>query len=274
MLRLTRRAAMVALSAFALTACGQAGGENDGATDTPAGSSDPAIVQDIILGDANAPVTMIEYASWTCPACLDFDQNVMPMIKSDYIDTGKVRFVFREFPTPPANISVAGFAVARCAGNDKYYDVISELFDRQAGILTLARQGGQVKEALMQVAENHGLSGEEAFDACLADESIIRAISTSVERGDASGVNATPTLFVNGERLEGYDWRYPEGMKAELDAALGIEPEAPAETAPETEEEMTQEANELIDEIIDLEAERDELLRKADAADAAEAAED
>lgn len=272
MLRLTRRVALAALSAFALSACGQAGSENDGAASTPADGGDTAIVQDIILGNPDAPVTMIEYASWTCPACLNFDQTVMPMIKTDYIETGKVRYVFREFPTPPANIAVAGFAVARCTGDDKYYDVIDELFERQAGILTLARQGGQVKQALMQVAENHGISGEAAFDACLADETIIRAISTSVSRGDASGVDSTPTVFINGERLEGYDWRYPEGMKTLLDAALGIEPVAPAEDASLSEDETVEKASELIDDIAKLEAERDELLRKAEAADAAEAA--
>lgn len=278
MLRLTRRVALAALSAFALSACGQAGSEDDGAASTPSEGGETAIVQDIILGDPDAPVTMIEYASWTCPACLNFDQTVMPMVKADYIETGKVRFVFREFPTPPQNIAVAGFAVARCAGDDKYYDVIDELFERQAGILTLARQGGQVKAALMQVAENHGLSGEEAFDNCLADEAVIRAISTSVSRGDASGVDSTPTVFINGERLEGYDWRYPEGMKTLLDAALGIEPEAPAEEAPLaedaslSEDEKMDKAIELIDDIAKLEAERDELLRKAEAAEAAEAA--
>lgn len=269
MLRLTRRVALAALSAFALSACGQAGSENDGAASTPAEGGDTAIIQDIILGNPDASVTMIEYASWTCPACLNFDQTVMPMVKTDYIETGKVRYVFREFPTAPQNISVAGFAVARCAGDDKYYGVIDELFERQAGILTLARQGGQVKQALMQVAENHGISGEAAFDACLADETIIRAISTSVSRGDASGVDSTPTVFINGERLEGYDWRYPEGMKTLLDAALGIEPEAPAEDASLSEDETVEKASELIDDIAKLEAERDELLRKAEAAEAA-----
>ena len=90
-----------------------------------------------------------------------------------------------------------------------------------------------MKSALMQIAENHGISGEEAFDACLQDGDIRRAISTAVGRGDASGVTSTPTVFVNGEVLEGYDWRYPEGMRLVLDEALGVSPasDAPAEDA-------------------------------------------
>ncbi len=223
MLRFTRRTTIAALAGIALSACNQAGGEDVSSPATPTGGNESAAVEDIILGDPNAPVTIVEYASWTCPACLNFNQTVMPMIKTEYVDTGKVRFVFREFPTPPVNIAVAGFAVARCAGEDKYYDVIQELFERQPAILTMARQGDQVKAALEQIAENHGISGEDAFNACLENSDIRRAISTSVARGDAKGVNSTPTVFINGEELEGTDWRFPEGMRALLDAKLGTD---------------------------------------------------
>ncbi len=234
MLRFTRRAAIGAVAALTLSACTPAGGGDNGTSPKPDTGSDAGngteIVQDMILGNPDASVTVIEYASWTCPACLDFDQRVMPMLKSEYIETGKIRFVFREFPTPPANISVAGFSLARCAGPDKYYEVVDELFARQPGILAMVRQGDQVKSALMQIAENHGIKGEEAFTACLEDSAIRRAIATSVGRADASGVNSTPTVFVNGTKLEGYDWRYPEGMRAVLDEALG---ETEAEPAPQ-----------------------------------------
>ena len=231
MIRMSRRFAVAGFAALALAACGQAGGEDNGGTSTGStGSIEGAALGDMMKGNADAIVEVIEYASWTCGACLDFDQRVMPVIQSDYIDTGKVKFIFREFPTAPANISVAGFAVARCAGEDKYFDVIDELFDRQPGILAIARQGDQVRAALAQVASNHGLD-EAAFDACLADQSVRRAIGEKIDMGDQKGVNSTPTLFVNGERLQGFDWRNPEGMRAVLDEALGIEPEA-AETAP------------------------------------------
>ena len=243
MTRFTRRTAIASLGFLALVACGPAGGDGD-KTPTTGGSGDSkAALEDNIRGDINAPITMIEYASWTCSHCLQFHRDVMPVIQSEYIDTGKVRFVFREFPTAPANISVAGFALARCAGPDKYYDVVDELFERQSGILSMARQGNQVRAALMQVAENHGISGEEAFDACLQNGDIRRAISTSIARADSVGVDSTPTVLVNGVMLPGYDWRYPEGMRAVLDAELAkvapaaVEDEAPAEPASDDTEE-------------------------------------
>ncbi|MEM9939004.1 MAG: thioredoxin domain-containing protein [Pseudomonadota bacterium] len=227
MLRFTRRATVALLSAFALSACGPSATSDAEQTSSPSettGSTSP----DMILGDADAPIEIIEYASWTCPACLQFERDVAPMIKSEYIETGKVRLVFRDFPTAPANIAVAGFALARCAGPDQYFDVLDELFDRQPGILALVRNGGQVKEALMQVGANHGIDSEEAFDTCMSDSSIRRAIATSIAQGDAQGVGTTPTVFIDGEKLEGFDWRTEAGMRAVLEAKF-------AETTPAAE---------------------------------------
>jgi protein-disulfide isomerase len=209
---------------FALAACGASG-------DDPDSASSDAALQEITLGEDDAPVTVLEYASWTCPACLQFHNDVVGNLKDDYIETGKVKYVFREFPTAPAQVSVAGFAVARCAGEDRYYDVLDELFSRQTAILSLARQGGQVKAALQQVASNNGINGAEEFDACLQDADIRRAIAASVTAGEDDGVNATPTVFVNGEQLEGYAWREWSGMEAILADALGEE--APGEEASE-----------------------------------------
>ena len=128
MLRFTRRGAVMAAAALALAACGSS---SDGGESTKPQSAGPMLqsrscLQDVIFGDPEAPVTLIEYASWTCPACLDFHSRIMPAIKADYIDTGKVRLVFREFPTAPANITVAGFALARCT-DENYYDMLDEL---------------------------------------------------------------------------------------------------------------------------------------------------
>ena len=226
MMRFTRRLAVTGLAAFALAACGSAGGEdNGGSTGGDSGSIAGAALGDMVKGSANAPVEVIEYASWTCPACLDFEQRVMPTIQNEYIDTGKVRFVFREFPTAPASISVAGFALARCAGEDKYFDVLDELFERQQGILAIARDGDQVRVALETIAGNHGISAGAEFEACLNSQEIRRAIGDKINLGESSGVGSTPTVFVNGELLIGFEWRNPEGMAAILDEALGVEPE-------------------------------------------------
>ncbi|MDJ0922743.1 MAG: thioredoxin domain-containing protein [Henriciella sp.] len=230
MLRFTRRSAVAALSALALTACGQSATTDAETISTPTDTAE-ASSPDMVLGSADAPVTMVEYASWTCPACLQFDNDVMPMVKSDYIETGKVKLVFREFPTAPENIAVAGFALARCAGPDQYFDVLDELFDRQPGILALVRNGGQVKEALMQVGANHGIETEAAFDACLNDTEIRRSMAAAIATGRDEGVSATPTIFINGAKLEGFDWRTADGMRAVLDEKLSET--SPADDAPE-----------------------------------------
>ncbi|MEE2878824.1 MAG: DsbA family protein [Pseudomonadota bacterium] len=222
---MSRRAVLIAGSLFAATACGAA----DNGSASGKASTDNAAVNEMVLGADDAPVTVIEYASWTCPACLQFQTEVVDNLKSEYVDTGKVKFVFREFPTAPANISVAGFAVARCAGEDQYFDVLNELFERQRGILSLAREGGQVKAALKQIASNHGITSDEEFEACLQDSGIRRAIAAAVSQGENDGVSATPTVLVNGETLPGYEWRRWDGMKAVLDEALGED--APVEPA-------------------------------------------
>lgn len=218
MIQLTRRAALAAFSIVALTACGTAD-TKDTQEGTP-GTSEIALT-DMTLGDADAPITIVEYASWTCPACLQFHNDVIPMLKADYVATGQVKFVFREFPTPPANISVAGFALARCAGEDRYYDAIDDLFAAQNNVLNLARSGGDIEGALRALASSYGIEGDN-FTDCLSNKDVTYAISESVMKGDSQGVNSTPTVFLNGEKLQGYDWRTADGMKALLDAELGV----------------------------------------------------
>lgn len=218
MLNYTRRLAMTGFAALALAACGGSG-SSDAPSGTDAGET-KLVLKDIVIGDPDAPVTMVEYASWTCGACLFFHNDVMPTVQRDYIDTGKVKFVFREFPTPPMDVSVAGFLLARCAGPGKNYDVIEELFSRQAAFLTLARNGGQVKEALLQVAENHGISGSDAYDACIADEDNKNAVSASIQAGRAKEVQATPTIYLNGVMLSNDARVSAVAFAAELDKAL------------------------------------------------------
>lgn len=216
MLRLTRRITLAAISALALGACGAA---DTGNAQTSSSGSGEIALTDITLGDADAPITMVEYASWTCPACLQFHTDVFPVLKSEYIETGKVQLVFREFPTPPANISVAGFALARCAGEDRYYDAIDDLFQAQSNIINLAQTGGDIEGALRSLASTYGIEGA-AFTDCLSNKDVTYAIGESVMKGDSQGVNSTPTVFINGEKLQGYEWRTADGMRALLDARL------------------------------------------------------
>ena len=218
MSRYTRRAAVAAFSMLALTACGAADTSN--AQESSSSPSGVALT-DMTLGADDAPLTVVEYASWTCPACLQFHNDVIPMLKADYVETGQVKFVFREFPTPPANVAVAGFALARCAGEDQFYNVIDDLFLAQTNVLNLARSGGDIEGALRSLASSYGIEGD-GFNECLANQDVTYAISESVMKGDSQGVNSTPTVFLNGEKLQGFEWRTAEGMKALLDEKLGI----------------------------------------------------
>ena len=220
MLSFTRRGTLFALSALALAACGGATDGDSTSASSGTNDSEGIVLQDIIFGDPDAPVTIVEYASWTCPACLDFHARIMPTVKADYVDTGKVKLVFREFPTAPANIAVAGFALARCAEDAEYYDILDELSMGQDAILTLARQGGPVVEALKQVGANHGIEGDEAFQACLDDQGNRDAIRASIAAARSKDVSVTPTLFLNGELMENSVRISVNTFTAALDEAL------------------------------------------------------
>ena len=152
---------------------------------------------DLALGDPDAPVTVIEYFSLTCPACRWFHQNIYDPLKRDYVDAGTVRFVARDFPLNlPA---VQATTLAHCAGRDRYFafiDVLFQTFDDWAG-------SRDYTEKLAQIGELGGVS-RERFDACLADKNLENSIFQSMASAQAEyDVSSTPTVIVNGERYEG-----------------------------------------------------------------------
>jgi protein-disulfide isomerase len=183
------------LLAFALaTACSP--GADDGAF-TPVAIH--PFLEDAVLGDANAPVTIVEYASTTCHGCYELHTTLMPEIKAAYVDTGKVKLVYRVLPTPPAEISMAGAAIARCAGKDRFHDVIADLFANQPKILQQAALGAGRNE-LVRIGMRHGLS-RDAVRTCIADRSI-REYTLKVARAAPAYVSHTPSLIVNGDYIE------------------------------------------------------------------------
>ncbi len=165
--------------------------------DKPAKDLDkPGTTGDIaVLGSMTAPVTVIEYASLTCPHCADFSVKTFPELKKRYIDTGKVRFIFREFPLDP--LAGAGFMLARCAGKDKFMDVVETLF---------AKQHDWVVKEPVQPLENlvkpYGFT-DDSFKACLHNQQVLAEMQAVAMRGMVFGVHATPTFFVNGKELIG-----------------------------------------------------------------------
>lgn len=216
MLTLSRRFAIMALSAAALVACGAAGGSGSSSGEGAATSVDSALGH--TLGQEDAPITIIEYASPTCPACKYFHETVKPVIEENYINTGKVKFVFREFPLN--EIDLAGYAIARCAGSDKYFDVLDDLFANQEGI-RYAAQNGVVKTTLGTIAQRHGIADTEALDACLSNRDIRKAIADTTSTSEKWGIDGTPTFIIDGVKHNfSADYATPEGFSKRLDALL------------------------------------------------------
>jgi protein-disulfide isomerase len=152
---------------------------------------------DVVLGSPDAKVTIIEYASLTCTHCAHFHETTYPTLKSKYIDTGKVKFILREFPLDP--LATAGFMLARCAGKDKYYPMVDLLFDKQANWAFTDKP----LDALLQLAKQAGFT-QESFEACLKDQKTYDAVNWVKDRGaEKFGVNATPTFFINGKAENG-----------------------------------------------------------------------
>jgi protein-disulfide isomerase len=159
----------------------------------------PVSLPDMALGPANAPVTITEYASMTCPHCAAFNAEVFPKIKSTYIDTGKIRYVFREFPLDIK--AAAGSMLARCIAKDdagKYFAVVDMLFKQQSDWVMK-----NTTETLTRIGKQAGLS-EKAVEDCLKDQKLLDKIAADQKyAAEVLKVNSTPTFFINGEVIKG-----------------------------------------------------------------------
>ena len=181
----------------------------------PRGLSDlmePGPMGDKILGEENAPVTIIEYASMTCPHCATFHIQMLPGIKEKYIDTGKVKLIFREFPFDSR--AVAAFMLARCADDKFYFPMVDVLFKQQAQW----SQAEDPRPALLQIGKLAGFT-QESFEACLKNQQVLDSVnSVKIKAEKQYGVNATPFFFINGEKYTG---NYSiEEMSAAIDKLL------------------------------------------------------
>ena len=162
--------------------------------------SPPADLQpaptDHVLGKPDAPVTIVEYASMTCPHCASFHSDVLPELKKKYIDTGKVRYVYRDFPLDAVALQAA--QIAECAGNERYFAVLDLIFQTQS-------HWAVAKDPTTDLAKSLRIAGigEADIKACLANDKIATAIVAERQTGEKLGVSSTPTLFINGERWTG-----------------------------------------------------------------------
>jgi protein-disulfide isomerase len=179
---------------------------------------------DVSLGPADAKVTVVEYASPMCPHCKHFHDDHWPSLKADYIDAGKVKFIMRELPTAPAEISAAVISLARCAGQDKYFDVWEKGFARQDELFNSARTAEGPRPIIVALGRDVGFS-EEQVQTCITDPANIARVNSVGDMAGQDGVTGTPALLVNGRQMEGHSvaeiW---SNTKAAIDAALADAP--------------------------------------------------
>lgn len=173
------------------------------------------------LGDPNAPAVLVEYASLTCGHCAHFNEDVVAELKPR-IEAGELRYELREFLTAPAAVSMAGYQIARCTGEDSYFDVVDYIFTNQYDLL-MAAQNGKAKGKLIEIAGEFGLN-EDQFMTCLLDEKLFDSIAATIDEGMEQGVHSTPTLFLNGEEVAREDYTL-DGLNALIDELNGITPE-------------------------------------------------
>jgi protein-disulfide isomerase len=196
--RFSRRLlSVLAVASLGLAACQKGAG--------PAVNAD-----EMSLGNAQAKVTVIEYASASCPHCAAFNNDVFPAFKAKYIDTGQVHYIFREFLTNPVPFAAAGFLTARCAGKDKYFSVLDAIFKGQDAIY----QSGDMRGGLLRIAQSAGMS-EKQFNDCISNPDALKALNDRFEKAQTvDHIDSTPSFVINGKLVEG-----EQGL-AQLDAAI------------------------------------------------------
>jgi protein-disulfide isomerase len=155
----------------------------------------PGPLGDMVLGSETAPVTIVEYASLTCPHCRDFTVNTFPELKKRYIDTGKVRYIFREFALN--DVDLLAIVIARCAPKERYFPLMETLYEKQE-----QWANSNPVPPLLGIAKQAGFT-DESFKACAANQKIIDGVKAQRDAGTKFGVNSTPTFFINGEKKSG-----------------------------------------------------------------------
>lgn len=168
-----------------------------------------SLPSDRVLGRADAPVTIIEYASFTCSHCATFSTQVLPELKKRYIDTGKAKLVFRDLPTPPVQVASALVAMGRCAAPDRFFDYADYLMQGQEAAFRSSDVNGWIRGAIPVTGRT-----EAELLACMQTDTMRTSIEGDIQSAQAAGVTGTPTLFVNGQRVPAPNL---EGMVAAIE---------------------------------------------------------
>lgn len=161
------------------------------------------VPSDHVIGQDSAPATLIVFASVTCPHCASWFEGEWPAVKADLVETGRAKVIFREFPTGPMPISIAGFLLADCGPEETYFDAIEWQMANQDRIRE-QMIAGQVRETHIEVGQAAGLSEDETL-ACLTDEAGFNKLNDAVTRARAAGLSAVPAMMINGELYDSKD---------------------------------------------------------------------
>ena len=198
-----RRALIAGVAALTLVACG--GGDKPSAasgSETTGPNSEYLVPNDHVTGNADAAVTLVEYASVACGACAGWHNQVYPEFKKKYVDTGKVRYVFREYVTGVPEYADAGFMIALCAADENYFKNIALQFKRFNQIMKMGQQG-KARDAYIGIAKSAGLS-EDEFITCMQNQELRDQYKAKMQTGVDMGVTGTPAFFINGEKHKVY----------------------------------------------------------------------
>jgi protein-disulfide isomerase len=193
----------------------------------------PSLADDLSIGHSkgseDAPITLIEYGSVTCGGCKYFHDKIMPRVERDYIETGKVRFIFRE--ALRNDVDTALISMARCKGEDKFFAITDAIFERQPEIIKTA-QAGTVLDTFLDIGAEFGIGTPAQFDACYENMNIRLDMIEVQETADLYELRGTPTLIVNGEeKYVDKDFESADAFAAYLDAQLAALSEMPADPA-------------------------------------------
>jgi protein-disulfide isomerase len=187
-LSLTRRAALAMMGATAAYSAMPAFAQSDEAV----------VLEEMSIGAEDAPITMVEYASFTCPHCANFHIDVLPLIKENYIDTGKVRMIYRGVYFD--RLGLWADMLARCGGPDRYFGLTSMIYEKQSE-WTAADSAVGVVDNLYAIGRLAGMNQED-MEACMQDNETAQAmVKSSTENAEADGINATPTFVINGQTV-------------------------------------------------------------------------
>jgi len=186
----------IALVAFALVAALGLHAASSAAP-TPPPEAKISVAPEESIGDPKAKVTVIEYGSAACPHCARMNNDVLPQLKKTYIDTGKVRYVFREILTDPVPFAGTAFMMARCGGDKNYFAILDDVFHQQEAIY----ESGDLPGGLLKIAAKYGLDKEQ-INACMGDKAV-QALDQRVAQAGKDGVDASPTFLIGDQKLEG-----------------------------------------------------------------------